>query len=56
MILKKQLSTKTNKPYFVLGVNVQGEFIPLTYDKHTILLYLMARGLSLPTECGEYEV
>lgn len=54
--LKKLISTKSNKPYYVLGVDVYGEFIPLTYDKQTILLYVLAKGITLPEEVGEYDV
>lgn len=56
LILKKQISAKTNKPYYVLGVIVSGEFIPLTYDKNTILIYVLACGKSLPEEVGEYAI
>ena len=56
LTLKKQLSTKTNKPYLCLGIYVEGEFIPLTFDKNTILLYVLAKGQSIPDSCGEYQI
>lgn len=56
LTLKKQLSTKTNKPYLCLGIYVEGEFIPLTFDKNTILLYVLAKGQSIPDACGEYQI
>lgn len=55
MVLKKLLSSK-GTTYYVLGVYVQNEFIALTYDKNTILIYLLAKGRELPTELGEYNV
>lgn len=56
LTVKKEISTKSQKPYFVLGVYVGKEYIPLTFDKQTILLYCLAKGQYLPDEVGEYEI